>query len=235
MSKPPSGQPAATPHPGKSPESQAGHTRPARAVSPRSSSPRKAGAPQVSPPDAAPLRDVAEATALVDFWRRAGSKKWFGKDEAFDEEVRSSFTSLHLAAARRELDHWIENAEGALALMVLLDQFPRNCFRGTAHMYATDPLARRFARMAIAKGHDQRYEADLRQFFYLPLMHSEELADQDTSVALCNALSEENARFARHHRDIIARFGRFPHRNPVLARESTAKEKVFLDAGGFSG
>ncbi len=185
--------------------------------------------PQASP---APLSD---AVAIVDFWRDAGREKWFDKDDAFDETCRKRLGGWHLRAARRELEHWNDSADGSLALMILLDQFPRNAWRGTAHMYATDPLARRYARQAVLRGFDASTDEALRQFFYLPFMHSEELADQQRCVELCTALGEESARYARHHRDIVARFGRFPHRNRMLARDSTAKEQAFLDAGGFAG
>ena len=124
--------------------------------------------------------------------------------------------------------------------MILLDQFPRNLYRGTAHAFATDPLARMFARAALAAGHDQATEALLRRFFYLPFEHSESLADQELGVELCAALQadsgdEETMKFAIVHRDIIARFGRFPHRNAVLGRETTPEEQEFLDEGGFAG
>ena len=168
------------------------------------------------------------------FWREAGPDEWFDKDEAFDREFTTRFHAAHMAAARRELDHWLDEAEGALALLILLDQFPRNAFRGTAHMFATDPLALSFARQAVARGHDHAVEPVLRVFFYLPFEHSEALADQDRSVALCEGL-DSYARYARTHRDVIVRFGRFPHRNAVLGRETTAGERAFLDAGGFAG
>lgn len=174
------------------------------------------------------------ADTVVDFWRAAGAQKWFAKDDDFDRDFRARFLDAHMAAARRELDHWLDEAEGALALLILLDQFPRNTFRGTAHMFATDPLALAFARDAVARGHDTATDAALRVFFYLPFEHSEALADQDRSVALCEGLGEY-ARYAVIHRDVIARFGRFPHRNAVLGRETTAEEQAFLDAGGFAG
>ena len=126
-------------------------------------------------------------------------------------------------------------ASGALALVILLDQFPRNAFRGTAHMYATDPLARHHARDAIAQGHPDHVDPRLRIFFYLPFEHSEDLADQDLSVALHASLVKEDQSYAERHRDIIRRFGRFPHRNTVLLRETTAEEQAYLDEGGFAG
>lgn len=175
------------------------------------------------------------ALAVATFWRKAGADAWFVKNETFDTEFRDRFLELHYAAARRELDNWIDHAESALALMILLDQFPRNCFRGTAHMFATDPLARHFAAKAVAAGHDMAVNADLRVFFYLPFEHSENLEDQKRSVELTEANAPDYLKYAIEHHEIIERFGRFPHRNPPLGRETNAQEKAFLDDGGFSG
>ena len=119
--------------------------------------------------------------------------------------------------------------------MILLDQFPRNCFRGTAHMFATDPLARYFARRALDAGHDQAVEQSLRMFFLLPFEHSENLADQHFCVEKMLPLGDELLQYAITHRDIIHRFGHFPHRNAVLGRETTPDEQAFLDSGGFAG
>jgi uncharacterized protein (DUF924 family) len=142
----------------------------------------------------------------------------------------------------RKYDAWNQTAEGALALLILLDQFPRNLYRGTPHAFATDPLARMFAREAIAAGHDQdpSIPLELRRFFYLPFEHSESLVDQEFSVQLFATLQadtgdEESMKYALIHRDVIARFGRFPHRNPGLGRETTEAEQAFLDEGGFAG
>jgi uncharacterized protein (DUF924 family) len=152
--------------------------------------------------------------AVNGFWRQAGIDKWFAKDKAFDTDFRQRFEALHFAAAARELDDWIETAEGALALMVLLDQFPRNSYRNTGHMFATDSLARRFARIAFDRGHDVQIKRDLRVFFHLPFEHSEDPVDQARAVELCASLDNETMRYAHIHQDIITRFGRFPHRNP---------------------
>lgn len=179
--------------------------------------------------------EPADARALIDFWHAAGPERWFAKDAAFDAECRERFLELHLRAARRELDDWMATAPGALALVLLLDQLPRNAYRGTAHMYATDPLARAFTARALESGFDDAVHADLRRFFYLPFMHSEDAADQQRSVELSAGLDDATAHHAREHRDIIARFGRFPHRNTLLGRETTAAERAFLDAGGFAG
>jgi uncharacterized protein (DUF924 family) len=129
----------------------------------------------------------------------------------------------------------MDHPEGALALMVLLDQFPRNCFRGTGHMFATDPLARYFARKAFDAGHVAQVAKELQIFFVLPFEHSEDLADQHLCVELSAPYGEEFMKYAIDHRDIIERFGRFPHRNPALGRETTPEEQAFLDGGGFSG
>lgn len=172
---------------------------------------------------------------VLTFWRQAGLAAWFSKDPEFDRAFSDRFMAAFMAAARRELDHWLEQPDSALALLVLLDQFPRNVFRGTALMFATDPLALAFARTAIERGHDQAVEPALRVFFYLPLEHSEDLADQERCVALCEPLGGQVAEFARIHLDVIRRFGRFPHRNPMLGRTTTAEEQAFLDGGGFAG
>ena len=176
------------------------------------------------------------ALDVTRFWREAGPDAWFRKDDAFDADFRARFLDLHYAAARRELDGWVEHPEGVLALTILLDQFPRNCFRGTGHMFATDPLARYFADRAIAAGHDLALDEALRAFVYLPFEHSESLEDQERSVALFSANCPESfLPYAIEHRDIITRFGRFPHRNRALGRETTAEEQQYLDDGGFAG
>ncbi len=173
---------------------------------------------------------------VIGFWREAGAEKWFVRDEAFDAEFRRRFEHAHHAAARGEYEAWMEKADGALALILLLDQFPRNCFRGSAHSYATDGLARRYAERAIAAGLDTQSDPQLRVFFYLPYEHSEALEDQDRCVALVAGLGNaEYARFAQLHREIIVNFGRFPHRNAALGRDSTREELDFLAEGGFSG
>jgi uncharacterized protein (DUF924 family) len=147
----------------------------------------------------------------------------------------SSAAFVGFTGATGSLDAWAADAEGALALLVLLDQLPRNAWRGSGHMFATDGKALAIARAAIADGFDQQVEPALRPFFYLPFMHSESLADQERSLALNQALDANTQRFAVLHRDIVARFGRFPHRNAALGRDTTAEEQRFLDEGGFAG
>jgi len=170
---------------------------------------------------------------VVRFWRQAGMQAWFAGGEAFDRECEARFLAAHLAAARREADHWQATAEGALALVLLLDQIPRNVFRGSGHAYATDGLARHVADRALAAGHDAAFEPALRAFFYLPFEHSEDAADQRRSVALFRGLGDRNyLDYALAHEEVIARFGRFPHRNRALGRESTPEEQAWLDAGG---
>ncbi|MDP1584568.1 MAG: DUF924 family protein [Bradyrhizobium sp.] len=175
------------------------------------------------------------AAEVVEFWRQAGASMWFAKDADFDRRFRENFLEAHEAAARGDLDNWMTTPEGALALLVLLDQFPRNAFRGTPRMYATDAAARRIAAAAVDAGHDRQMPRDLRTFFYLPFAHSEYLADQDRSVALCGPLGPPDSAHSERHRDIVKRFGRFPHRNPILGRKMTAEEQEFLDQGGYAG
>lgn len=175
------------------------------------------------------------ASAVVDFWVAVGPERWFEKDEGFDRDFRTRFLTLHQAAMRGELEGWKATTSGALALVLLLDQFPRNAFRDTPAMYAGDPQARQVAAAALAHGHDRRIAPELRIFFYLPFMHSEELADQERCLALCRTLEGDYLKYAEEHRDIIARFGRFPHRNDILGRICTPEERRFLDEGGFAG
>jgi uncharacterized protein (DUF924 family) len=175
----------------------------------------------------------AIATELVDFWRDAGMGKWFRGGEAFDAECRTRWLDAHFAAARREFDDWMDDAEGALALVLLLDQIPRNVFRNSGHAFATDSLALHYAGRAIDTGHDAKIDAGLRFFFYMPFEHSEAIADQDRAVELFTALGNADLLgYANAHRDVIVRFGRFPHRNRALGRVNTPEEQAWLEAGG---
>jgi uncharacterized protein (DUF924 family) len=181
------------------------------------------------------MNDVTPAS-IVSFWRDAGPEKWFAKDNDFDLTIRSRFLPAHEAAARGELAAFAESAGGALALVILLDQFPRNIFRGSAHAFATDPLARAVARQALADGFTQATDILMRPIFYLPFMHSEWLADQDLSLRLHETFGDPDLLgYAAEHRDIITRFGRFPHRNRALGRDATPAELEFLQGGGFAG
>jgi uncharacterized protein (DUF924 family) len=177
----------------------------------------------------------ASAKAVVRFWREAGPDRWFAKQDAFDREFRERFFDLHEAAARGELHAWLSSPYEALALLLLLDQFPRNAFRGSPRMFASDGLAREAAGAAIEAGHDRKVDQSLQIFFYLPFGHSENLADQERCVSLTERLGGPDLSYARAHRDIIKRFGRFPHRNAILGRDMTPDERKFLDEGGFSG
>ncbi len=179
---------------------------------------------------------IATPAEIVSFWREAGPEKWFEQNDAFDLVITSRFLETHEAAARGELAAFGENAEGALALVIVLDQFPRNMFRGTARAFATDALACEAADRAIARRFDQATDETMRQFFYLPFMHSELIDDQHRSVRLYHALGDADlSSYALTHRDIVAKFGRFPHRNRLLGRDTTPAEQQFLDGGGFAG
>ncbi|MCK6453050.1 MAG: DUF924 domain-containing protein [Alphaproteobacteria bacterium] len=183
------------------------------------------------------MTDTAPHDEVLAFWRQAGPDRWFNKDDGLDAACRQRFEALWQDASSGRLAGWEATPDGALALVLLLDQMPRNMFRGTAKAYASDPAAREAAHRAVARGFDRQVEPALRRFLYLPFMHSETLADQDRSVALCEAMGDADVlKWARHHRDIIARFGRFPHRNAVLGRRGTPAEAAFLAAdGAFKG
>lgn len=176
--------------------------------------------------------DIAE---VLEFWFAPGmAEKWFVKDPAFDAEVRARLGAPREAAAAGELESWRDSADGCLALIVLLDQAPRNLFRGQARAFATDAAARQLTGHALAQGFDAALTQDQRGFLYMPLEHSETLDDQEASLRLTAALDEDPDwhQYAVRHRDIIARFGRFPHRNAVLGRESTPEEEAFLEQPG---
>jgi len=175
----------------------------------------------------------SKANEMIEFWREAGPKKWFQGGDAFDQVCRSRFLDTHHAAARCELESWLQAPEDALGLLLLLDQIPRNVFRGSGHAFATDSLARHYAAYAMEAGFDAQVGADLRLFFYMPFEHSEDPADQATSVELFTALGDDGyLKYAVAHRDVIAQFGRFPHRNHALGRSNTPEEQQWLDAGG---
>ena len=182
------------------------------------------------------MNAVVSADDVLAFWRAAGPKKWFTKSAAFDAEIAARFLPTYEAAADGKLLGWEASADGALALLIVLDQFPRNMFRGSARAFAADTIAREIADRAIARGFDQKVKSEERSFFYLPFEHSEKLADQERCVALARATGDaDTLKWAELHADIIRRFGRFPHRNAVLGRATTAAEQEFLDSGGFSG
>ena len=179
--------------------------------------------------------DVGPAGILA-FWREAGRERWYRRNEAFDADVRRRFLALYRQAAAGELASWETSDDGTLALVILLDQFPRNMFRGTPQAFASDPLARDVARGALERGVDRRVDPALREFLYMPFMHSEHLPDQELCIALFeHAGHAESLTYAREHAGIIRRFGRFPHRNRLLGRETSPDEQAFLDNGGFAG
>jgi uncharacterized protein (DUF924 family) len=179
---------------------------------------------------------LATAAEIVAFWREAGANKWFAKDAAFDNDIRRRFLPTYEAAAAGKLASWEQTAERALALLILLDQFPRNMFRGQARAFATDPLAMAVTASAIIRGFDAQVPAELRAFFYVVFEHSENLADQKHGIAFYKAAGDaEGLKWAELHADIIRRFGRFPHRNAALGRKTTPEEQAFLDGGGFAG
>ncbi|WP_062017731.1 DUF924 family protein [Aureimonas sp. AU4] len=173
--------------------------------------------------------------SVVDFWREIGPEGWFRKDPELDRTITSRFGDLYERAARGHLDSWADEPNGALALVILLDQFPRNMFRGTPRAFETDEKALKLARAALARGDHYHVGEDVNQFLAMPLMHSEKLADQEDCVRWMGEIGEENVPFAIEHRDIVQRFGRFPHRNAVLGRESSSEELRFLEEGGFQG
>ena len=184
---------------------------------------------------------MASHLEVLEFWfgapRGARRKAWFEKDPAFDARIRERFLPLHEALARGEHAQWLDDAEACLARIVVLDQFPRNMVRGTPLAFATDALALRSARHGLAQGYDRRLLPVERMFVYLPFEHSEVLADQERACELCRPLAafpetEDVYRYALAHRDVIARFGRFPHRNAILGRASTPEELEFLKQPG---
>jgi uncharacterized protein (DUF924 family) len=180
--------------------------------------------------------DLPAAADILAFWREAGRERWYEKDDTFDAEIRRRYLALWQKAAAGELSSWEATDDGALALVIVLDQFPRNMFRGDAKAFSSDAEARGVANRALTRGADARIDPSLKEFLYLPFEHSEHLADQLRCVELFrNTDNAENLRYAEEHADIIRRFGRFPHRNEVLGRATTAEEKAFLDDGGFQG
>lgn len=176
------------------------------------------------------MGDVVPPHDILAFWREAGPGRWFTPDDDFDELCRLRFLPTYQQAAAGALDGWKDTAEGALALVILLDQMPRNMFRGEARTWAADPAAVRVAQGAIRRGFDAEADPALRRFFYIPFMHAEDPAMQEQSLRLHEALGDpEMLEWSRHHHGIVARFGRFPHRNAVLGRASTAEEHSFLE------
>jgi uncharacterized protein (DUF924 family) len=173
---------------------------------------------------------------VIDFWFADATRaRWFDSTPEFDRALEGRFSALHEQAAAGELDHWRGSADGCLALCILLDQLPRNLFRGHARAFATDAQALAVAEHAIAAGFDQSLPADQRLFLYLPFEHSEDLAQQNRAVALIGTLDDERqVEHAVRHRKVVERFGRFPHRNTILRRATTPEEAAFLQRPGSS-
>ncbi len=174
---------------------------------------------------------MSQITEIIEFWFAPGmAEKWFEQDPALDREVRERLGGLYQKAAAGEFQDWRQTPEGCVALLVLLDQVPRNVFRGDPRTYATDEMARAVTQHALDQGYDAELTHNQRGMLYLPLLHSESLEDKERAVELTRPLTEnpDFHKWAVHHRDIIVRFGRFPHRNEILGRENTPEEKAFL-------
>lgn len=178
----------------------------------------------------------AEIRSVLNFWfSEIQPRQWFVKDQAFDRDISDRFSGTHRRAKAGDLDAWCDHGEGALALVIVLDQFSRNMFRNTPDSFATDAQALAIAKRAIDAGFDQHFDEKQRQFLYLPFEHSEDLQDQERSIALFGALGNSDLQgWAEKHKIIIERFGRFPHRNAVLGRDSSAEEEDFLAQAGSS-
>ena len=176
--------------------------------------------------------------AIIDFWfSEKVSRQWFSSTRELDHEIHAKYAALWRIATEGGLDDWCETPEGSLALVIVLDQFPLNMFRGTPSCFSSEAQATQCAKHAIERGFDHLLDKRRLAFLYMPLMHSEELADQDLSVALFEQAGfKQNLAFAKHHREIVKRFGRFPHRNEILGRISSREELVYLNStGAFKG
>jgi uncharacterized protein (DUF924 family) len=197
----------------------------------------------------------ADYEGVLEFWfgaldargvaSEARSRAWFEKNDAFDREIEQRFGALHAALARGERDDWLSSTRGALAAVIVLDQFSRNMFRNTKRMFESDPRALAIAAALVERGQDHKLAFDERGFLYMPFMHSEKLADQERCVTLFQSFRDEHVGdlrercqyslgYAERHLEIIRRFGRFPHRNAILGRESTPEEIEFLKQPGSS-
>lgn len=179
---------------------------------------------------------MTTAEDVLHFWlTEVGQDHWYEARDDMDIAIRERFLPLWEDARLGRLRVWPNTARGALACIVVMDQFPRNMFRGDARSFATDPLALAVARDALEKGYDREIIGPERQFFYLPFMHSEAAADQEMSVALMSdrMRDENHVLHARAHREVIRRFGRYPFRNKALSRTTTEAEQAFLEAGSY--
>jgi uncharacterized protein (DUF924 family) len=173
---------------------------------------------------------------VLDFWFGLRPEQWWKADDALDEACRERFRLLWTEQRQLPPRHFLGSASSALAAVILFDQMPRNMFRGNAEQFATDPLALAVAKGAVERAFDTALSPPERGFLYMPFQHSEDMADQKRSLTLFTALGDDfQLRYATLHHDVIERFGRFPHRNPALGRQTTSEEQAFLDGGGFAG
>jgi len=183
---------------------------------------------------------MAKAHDILTFWfDEAGSEKWYKKSDAFDAEIRARFeaAAIDMAAVRLKGSHlWEDKPDSSLALIIALDQFSRNMYRGTKAAFGWDPLSLAVSKDMADKGWDLKIPQDRRAFVYMPLMHSEVITDQDRCVELMDSRlkSANSLHHAKEHRKVIRKFGRFPHRNEILGRESTQQEIKFLKSGGYA-
>lgn len=179
-------------------------------------------------------REDGRALGIAEFWLAAGPDKWFARDAGFDAACRTFLPDRERAAAGG-LAHWVETAAGSFALVVLLDQIPRNALRGTPEQFSTDAVALAAAQAAIEAGHDRAFPWPARNFIYLPFQHAEDMAAQERGLGLYRGSGQQEFYYyALVHADAIRRFGRFPHRNAILGRVTTAAEQDYLDTGGFA-
>lgn len=183
-------------------------------------------------PDNMPTNEVLMPQDIINFWFADDTRKlWFNSTDDFDQHLRESYLETWEQARAGELDQWLHSAEGCLALVIVLDQFPLNMFRNQAKSFATEAQSREVAREAIDRGFDHQLDADGKAFLYMPFMHSEDLEDQLLALKLFDQPGlENNLRFARHHHDIIENYGRFPHRNAALGRENSEAETAYLNS-----
>ena len=175
-----------------------------------------------------------KASEIIKFWQEAGPEKWFVSDPAFDTQIQALYAEAPEQALCGAYDKWLDEPEKSLALILILDQFPRNLYRKNAKAYLFDEAAKAKAGIAISKGCDQAFTLPLKRFFYLPYMHSENKEDQLYCIELCEKANDpDGVKYGQIHLDVIEKFNRFPHRNEALGRQSTPEELVFLEQGGF--
>ncbi|WP_350335454.1 DUF924 family protein [Coralliovum pocilloporae] len=173
---------------------------------------------------------------VIEFWWGLGEDGWFRKDEQLDQEMRDRFSDLHHQALNGSYREWESGFAGRLALVLLLDQFSRNMFRGTSDAYSGDQDALRIARLALEAEDDRALPMPHRRSYYMPFMHSEDLEDHTVCIDCHERLGDANGlKWAKHHADIVRTFGRFPHRNAILGRTSSPDEEAFIKKGGFAG